>query len=225
MKNLGLSVFLLISTFSLPAIADTPCVPPEGGKCLNYIQFESVKKALKELDDIKKSPAIVTTSDQIAIIRDWDGRVYINGGESNPLRFNLKLGETIDRDMAVILPTQIYYRPKPPDPMFRLRIRAQFGLLAFNITDSLKDDKTKFMDAGVGWDFFHYKDLNVSAYTGLRSFGAGVGLDLTKNFGPYVGYSMVYDGLKSNAFLGVYFSLNLSDKQTRCKFRHSVRKR
>jgi ribosomal protein L31E len=122
--SLVLALFALISpSIALadepaPAPAPAPdCVPPPGGKCLNSEQFEEVKKALKELEEIHKSPAVVTTDDKISIISDWDGRVYVNGGSNVPLKMRVKVGSTVDREMSVILPTSVNYRPKPPDPL------------------------------------------------------------------------------------------------------------
>jgi len=201
---------LLAASASLAASADdpVPCVPEPGGKCLTKGQFEAVKKALEELDSIHKSPAVVTTPDSVVVISDWDGRVYVNGGDTKPIRLKVKIGDTVDRDMAVTLPSVVYYRPKPPDPMFRLRIRAQAGLLVPELVRTAGGDKQSFWDAGIGWDFFHLGAVNLSAYTGVRSLGGGLGLDLTRNFGPYVGYSLVYDGLRSSVNAGVYFSFN-----------------
>ena len=210
MKNLvRLWLFLGVFLFGLHASADdAPCVPPPGGKCLSAQQLDEVKKALVELDSIHKAPAVVTTPDTVVIVQDWDGRVYTNGGQTNPIRLHLKLGDTVDRDMALTLPTQVYVRPKPPEPMFRLRIRAQAGILVPQLVNSLTGDKQAFWDAGIGWDFFHWKALNVAAYTGVRSVGGGLGLDITRNFGPYVGYSLIYDGLRSSVQTGIYFSFN-----------------
>jgi len=106
--------------------------------------------------------------------------------------------------MQIQLPIRVYYRPKPPDPMFRLRLRAQAGILLPMIW---KDAKGGW-DAGLSFDFFHVGDVNVAAYTGVRSAGGGVGLDLTRNFGPYVGYSLVYDGFASGVLAGAFFSFN-----------------
>lgn len=191
-----------------PPPAPVECVPPPGGKCLSKEQFDEVKKALEELDRIHKSPAVLTTDDKVLIVQDWDGRVYTNGGSTNPIRFKLKVGDTVDRDVAMTLPTQVYYRPRPPDPMFRLRIRAQAGLLVPQMVQSVGGDKQRFWDAGIGWDFFHLGPANLSLYTGVNSAGGGIGFDLTRNFGTYVGYSLVYDGLKSSLLTGVYFSFN-----------------
>lgn len=193
---------------SSSAATPAPAPSDSAGKCLTPQQLAEMKAGLEELDGIHKAPAVVTSPDAIVIIQDWTGRVYTNGGQTNPIRLHLQLGPTVSRDMALTLPTQVYVRPKPEDPMFRLRVRAQAGVLLPQLVNSLSGNKEAFWDAGIGWDFFHYKAVNVAAYTGVRSLGGGVGLDLTRNFGPYLGYSLIYDGFKSSAQAGVYFSFN-----------------
>jgi len=187
---------------------DTVYLMADAVKRANGTDSAAVKKALEELDRIHKAPAVITTEDKVVIIQDWDGRVYTNGGATNPLRFKLRVGDTVDRDFAMTLPTQVYYRPRPPEPMFRLRIRAQAGILVPQMVQSVGGDKQRFWDAGIGWDFFHLGPVNAALYTGVNSAGGGLGFDLTKNFGTYAGYSLVYDGLKSSVLTGVYFSFN-----------------
>lgn len=201
-------LFFLVCSILGNVGADNVCTPPDGGKCINKEQLEEIRKGLTELDKIHKSPAVVTTTESIVIIHDWDGRVYTNGGDNKPMHFKLKLGDTVDRDMSIVLPTQIYYRLKPPDPMFRLRIRAQLGALIPELVRTSTGTKQNFLDAGIGWDFFHLGPFNLSAYTGVASSGGGIGFDITKNFGPYVGYSLVYDGWRSSVQTGLYFSFN-----------------
>ena len=120
----------------------------------------------------------------------------------------LRLGKTIERDMAVILPTRVYYRPKPPDPMFRLRVRAQIGILIPELIKTFTGNVQSFWDGSLGLDFFHFKTANVAIYAGVRSVGIGPGIDLTKNFGITSGYAFVYDGFRSSIFLSSYFSFN-----------------
>ena len=200
-------ILLALLLLSGTAHADE-CVPPDGGACVTKEELDQIKEALRELQSIHEAQAQITIQDPVVIIHDWDGRVYVNGGDKNPLKMKLKLGDTIDRDMAATLPTQVYYRPKPPDPMFRLRIRAQAGILTPQIVDAISGNSSKWWDVGIGWDFFHIDNVNLSLYTGIQSAGGGIGFDLTKNFGPYVGYSLVYEGFKSGAFAGVYFAFN-----------------
>lgn len=202
-------LFVLLALLPSTAFADdAPCVPPPGGKCLTADQYEQVKKALQELDDVHKSPAELKLEQPVVIIQDWEGRVYVNGGDKQPLPVKLKIGQYVDRDMAVTLDTRVYYREKPPDPMFRLRIRAQAGILVPQLVTAVSKERQNFFDGGAGLDFFHLGPVNVSANLGVFSSGGGLGLDLTKNFGVLAGYALVYDGLKSSALGGVYFSFN-----------------
>lgn len=202
------SAFLL--TFLLPstALADEPCVPPADGKCLTAEQYRQVKKALQELDDIHKSPAEVKVEEPVVIIQDWQGRVYVNGGEKKPIKLKLKIGEYIDRDMAVVLDTKVYYRERPPDPMFRLRIRAQVGVLVPQLINAATGTKENFFDAWASMDFVHVGPVNMAVNAGVFSSGGGLGLDFTKNFGVTSGYAIIYNELKSSIFTAFYFSFN-----------------
>lgn len=196
---------LALLTLLFPARSfaqDVPCPPPYA-VCLTAEEKRTVGDSLRELKEIKESKAEVKVKDDIVIVRDWEDRVYVNGGSGRPIRATLTLGSTVERDLELQLPVQTFYREKP-DPMFRLRVRAQAGVLLPKVVDSFKDG----WDAGIGWDFMHLGPANLSAFTGLRSVGGGLGLDVTKNFGPYVGYAFLYDGLKSGVHAGVYFSLN-----------------
>lgn len=192
---------------SAPSRADD-CVPPPGGKCLDSAELGDVKKAVRELDEIHRSPAVLTFQSPVVIVHDWDGRVYVNGGETKPVRVKLKIGDTVDRDLAVTVPVQVYYRPKPPDPVFRLRVRAQIGILPFDLVSTATGDKRRFWDASVGWDLLHFGPVNFSVNTGVASSGVGVGLDLTNNFGVTAAYALSYDGFRSGVFTGAYFSFN-----------------
>lgn len=173
------------------------------GTCLSHDDSRKVAEALRELKQIKESEARIEFRDPVVIVRDWDDRVYVNGGEARPLRLTLRVG-TVERDMEAVVPVQVGYRERPPDPPFRLRLRAQAGILMPALLRRPKDG----FDAGFGFDFFHLGELNLAVHAGFRSAGCGVGLDVTKNFGPYVGYSVVYDGWSSGILSGVYMSFN-----------------
>ena len=69
----------------------------------------------------------------------------------------MKIGQTIDRDLEMTLPIQIGYREEPSDPMFRLRIRAQAGILVPELVQTIQGQSESFWDAQVGFDFFHLK--------------------------------------------------------------------
>jgi hypothetical protein len=210
---ISLSFLLLIPTYSF---ADDPvgqevqtppeCIPASGGICLSKEQLEEIKKALQELDDIHVSTATITTDDSITIIQDWNGRVYTDGGSTKPVKFKLKIGKTVERDVAMVLKTQVFYRPKPPEPMFRLRIRAQVGVLIPEMIQTLSGKNNYFIDGGIGWDFFHLWMINLAAHTGVRSCGLILGVDLTKNFGVFFGPTIIYQNFQSTMIVGSYFS-------------------
>ena len=213
--------------FSNHALADRKlltihreCVPPDGGTCLTKEEKEKASKALKELKNIKESPAEIQFNDPVIIIIDWEDRVFINGGEKNPIKLKLKLG-TIDRDLEATLPIQVAFREKPPDPIFRLRVRASIGLLVpqaiQNIGIAAKDTGEPFQpfwSGGVDLDFFHLDWFNVAAHVGVRNFAIGPGVDLTKNFGIMSGYGLIYPFFTDDSewqhtlYTSTYFSFN-----------------
>lgn len=216
-----LVLVILVLTWSNVSIADGVACPKEvlesGGICLTKAQRDKLSEAVLELQDIHGSKAEIELQEPIVIVRDWEDRVFINGGKKKPIKLKLRVGKHVDRDLEVQLPIQVFYREEPPDPMFRLRIRAQLGVLVPQLVKTVEgatfgdqNDLEPFWDAGIGWDFFHIQDLslNVAAYTGIRSAGLGAGLDLTKNFGVYAGYGITYDGWSHTLLTSVYFAFN-----------------
>lgn len=209
-------LIIFVLTWTDISAADGVACPKEvlesGGICLTKDQRDKLSEAVLELQDIHGSKAEIELQEPIVIIRDWEDRIFVNGGEKKPIELKLRVGKHIDRDLEVQLPIQVFYREEPPDPMFRLRIRAQLGILVPQLIKTVGDrnDLEPFWDAGVGWDFFHIQNLslNVAAYTGIRSAGLGAGLDLTKNFGIYAGYGIMYDGWDHTLLTSVYFAFN-----------------
>lgn len=204
MKCVLAVLFLVLFTSSASAqVCELP------SKCYSEQTRKEVLKALEELDNIYKSKVELKLQDPVIVIRDWDGRVYVNGGESNPLRLNLRLGPTIDRDIALVLKPRIHTREKPADPMFRLRLRAQVGVLARGTYERIANGGSWPIDGGLNLDFFHLGLVNFGVYAGIFSAGPQVGLDITRNFGVFTGYSLVYLKPKEPDLLsGIYFSFN-----------------
>lgn len=201
--------------FFLPLNAnaeDLPPCPPPYKVCLTEAQRQKLSETVKELKEIKESPAELTFNDSIVIIRDWEDRVYINGGEKNPIKLKLKIG-SINRDLEAQLPITVYYREEPPDPLFRFRLRAQFGVLAPEIVQSIRDEEFQvFYHTAIGLDFFHYDFWNIAVNVGTAGFGLGTGFDITKNFGTNIDFLVKYDKIYPEFMptmnLGVYFALN-----------------
>lgn len=183
-----------------------------GGMCITEEEKNALIDALRELQNIHESKAELKLTEPITIVRDWEDRIFINGGRGKPIRVKLRIGEHVDRDLEAVLPIRVFYREKPPDPWFRLRIRAQFGVLVPETADFVSNDGDSgfFVDGGIGWDFFHIPDwsMNLAAYTGARSLGGGLGMDLTKNFGVYAGYALTYGEWNHSLLVSAYFAFN-----------------
>jgi hypothetical protein len=62
------------------------------------------------------------------------------------------------------------------------------------------------LDGGVLIEPFYIQWVNFNLYVGVRSTGIGVGVDITKNMGAYLGYSISWASWKSNPFLSIYFA-------------------
>ncbi len=199
---------VLTAAFATSFASADECVPEPGGKCLTKEQLEQVRVALQELDSIHRSKAELELLDPVIVVHDWDGRVYVNGGETKPLRVKLRVGQTVERDLSMVVKADVHYRERPPDPMFRLRIRAQAGLLVPQLVYAVKGMKENFFDAWASFDFMHIGPVNASANLGVFSMSIGPGVDLTRNFGVAAGYAMMYNGLRSSIFTGLYFSFN-----------------
>lgn len=175
-------------------------------KCLNEDQFQKVYKSIKELDTIKRSQSSVTVLDPIIIIQDWEGRVYVSGGEKKPVRAIVQIGPTIKREVAINVDTKIHERERSEEPPFRIRYR--FHTLILPVEMIRDKEFYKSIDVGLGLDLFHIGDFNLSIHTGILSSGMNVGYDITKNFGFQVGAGFIYDKVSIGPTTGIYFSFN-----------------
>lgn len=206
MRRIG--AFALVCCLAAPAAAQD-CPKPCEGKCLTQEQVDKLRAGVEELKDIHGSPAVVTVQTPVVVVRDTDGRIYVNGGATAPLQAKVRIGQHVDRDVRIVLDARVWYRPEPASPMFRLRVKAQAGVLIPELVQKARSQDSAYpLDAGLAWDFFHLSIFNMSAYTGVRSAGIGPGLDITKNFGVYAGYALLYDGFKSSVMTAAYFSFN-----------------
>ncbi len=164
--------------------------------------YSEIIKALEELDSIHSSKATVEINDPIIIMQDYDGNVYINGGDKLPIKGNLRIGNTINRDFLVKIKTKLYKRESRPDPWFQIKLRAHGGIILPQIVDY---NVMSSVDYGIGVEFFHIDKFNLALHAGVYSTGAFVGYDITRNFGFMSGYSLSYSNLRSGLFIGSYF--------------------
>lgn len=203
--------FIITAGVFLPSIVhadDLPPCPPPYTLCLTEDQREKIVEAVKELDDIKSSPAKIDVKEPIVIVRDWNGRIYINGGEKKPIPLHLTIGKIIDRDLEMTLPIRVYERPEPEDPLFRARFRFQIGLMIPEVIQSIRDGELdEFWYGGLDLDFFHFDIFNVNLHVGSQGVGGGVGLDITKNMGTTVGAIVQWADWTPGFITGIYFAL------------------
>lgn len=235
-----LPLLLTLTIISPAALTDTsPELPPEeevveesaddcpeDKVCLDKdTYFEQVKPLLLKLKYIEENPPEVKV-DGFTIVTDAEGRVFTDGTGDKPIKGTATWkDEETGTDYTVEFESQqdvtIHKKPPKPKPVWGFRLRVKAGLLLLtalpNWFEEPPTDIPSALNMGLdGFDLaliaeplFLY-DFNVQAYVGLRSIGAGLGWDITKNFGIMGGVSTLYVGLPLNPtispFMGLYFS-------------------
>lgn len=178
---------------------DEPC--PYGKVCVDQEDMIPILDALHEKKCLLETPPKVT-SDALTIVTDRQGRIY--GSGSNPVPFQMTLNwcnyEITAKGQTRIMAAQRI----EPSWGFRFRPKATFGVLG---TELLGGEKfTDTLDGGLLLEPFYVGPVNVNGYVGLRSGGAGLGLDVTKNFGVGLGYAITWGAWRSNPFVSLYFA-------------------
>lgn len=141
-------------------------------------------------------------ADSVKIIVDKKGRIYGSGTGAYPYTLHINwCNYQIEAKSEIKLEAAQYVEPIWG---FRFRPKATLGIL----TADLFREKALYetLDGGLLLDFFYIRWANVNAYIGVRSFGAGVGADLTNNFGIYLGYALEWGSWLSNPYVSIYFS-------------------
>jgi hypothetical protein len=188
------------------APAEEPVAAPEpppcpDGTCVEkkdlelFLQLAKDHKCRSEQDPKIKS-------DSVTIIVDRKGRVFGSGTGPKPYKLHIEwCNYEIDAKSNIEL--QVAQREEPTWG-FRLRFKATFGLLVADIIT--EDEFHHALDGGVLFEpfFVHWGNFNV--YAGVKSFGAGLGFDLTQNFGLYGGYALTWASWRSNPFASFYFA-------------------
>lgn len=191
-----LSFLLLVS---LRASAEETC--PSGSTC---IPPEDLRVFVQLLRDhkcrLEQNPSFVL--DPVQIIVDRQGRVFYSGAEPKPYKIHLDWCN-YHIDALGKIQVQVAQRVEPTWG-FRFRAKAAFGYLP--IEALAEKDAYLGLDGGVLLEPFFLQWANLNVYVGVRSFGGGVGFDLTRNFGLYTGYALAWGTWRSNLHAGVYFS-------------------
>lgn len=149
--------------------------------------------------------------DPINLILDKEGRVFYNGAQPYPYKVRMDwCGYTVNGEGSLNVVAALQ---EPPTWGFRFRPKAYIGVLlaepfypkegeSWQLEDVSFDD---VFDAGVMVDFFFVEFFNLNVAVGFQSFGAGVGFDLTKNFGAYIGYALTWGDWHHNPNVGFWF--------------------
>lgn len=196
MKLIGLILGLLLLSPSVGAqeACQGTCVPDEDLK--NIVTLLREQQCLKS--EVPKFEL-----DSIDIVVDRDGRVFYSGARPHP--YNLKMtwcGYEVTGEGKVDIVAAVQ---EPPTYGFRFRPKAYLGML---LLEPLREGKTfkNGLDGGLMLDLFYVHDFNLNIHAGVRSVGAGLGLDLLKSFGLYVGYALAWDGLSHNPEASLWFA-------------------
>lgn len=197
MRALFVALLLLVSA----SASAQDC--PEGKVCVDKEDMASFLQLAREQKcRTEQSPKV--TADDVTIVVDRQGRVYGSGTGPRPFTVHVDWCN-YQLEAKTSLQVQAAQRVEP-NWGFRLRLKPTFGLL---IPDVFRSD-TKFhraLDGGLLIEPFYVYDANLNVYLGLRSFGIGLGYDITKNMTGYAGYSVTWGTWRPNLFLGVGFSL------------------
>lgn len=169
------------------------CVPPED--MTTFVALLKEKKCLQTMPPSFKL-------DPVTIVIDKDGRIYGTGTEPKPYKLHLDwCNYQVDAVGQVHIQAAQAIQPSWG---FRFRAKAVLGILG---TEALKSDSwTQGIDGGLLLEPFFLQWANVNAYVGVRAVGAGLGFDLTRNFGGYLGYAVSFAEWRSNPYAGVSFS-------------------
>jgi hypothetical protein len=134
---------------------------------------------------------------------DRDGRIYGSGSAPKPYTVKLKwCNYEVEAKGQVTL--QAAQRVEPSYG-FRFRPKAAIGHLPLVALD--KKDGYAGLDAGVLVEPFFLSWSNLNAYIGFRAGGAGIGFDITKNMGLYLGYAVTWGSWQHNPHGAISFAL------------------
>ena len=197
MKRLLTALTLLL--WPLTVRAEVAC--SAGSTCVSDTDLKTFVTLAQEKQCLQKNQPTFKL-DPITVIVDKDGRVYYSGDEPKP--YSLKMTwctyeVTTTGKVALVV-------AKNEPPVWGFRFKPKFAG-SYLFVDGFSSSKAiDGFDVGILWDFLYYKAVNLNVATGFRSIGAGLGLDITRNFGGFAGYAFSWWTLKHNPQLGLYFS-------------------
>lgn len=177
-----------------PAACEGTCVPPA--------DMAKIVTVLKERQCFEKTKPEFKM-DPVNIIVDREGRVYFSGSNPQPYKLSMSwCNYNIEAEGKVNVLAAVQ---EPPSYGFRFRPKAFVGMLVLEPFREGKKPKDG-LDAGLMVDALYLKDFNLNVHAGFRSIGAGIGVDIFRSFGAYVGYALAWDGFHHNPEASLWFA-------------------
>ena len=186
---------------SVVSAQDLPC--PEGHFCVPKAEMREVFIPLLKAQKCRTETEPTFELDSVVIITDRQGRVYFTGNEG-PKPYKLKVNWcNYEIEAEAKIGVHVAQREEPSWG-YRGRFKATFGILG---TELLERDFESSLDGGLLWEPFYFLEIiNLNAYVGVRSFGAGVGVDITDNFGGYGALAITWASWRMNPMVSLFFS-------------------
>lgn len=190
--------FLLL--LSSKAYGQSTCAP--GATCVPAEDKQVFVKLLQEKKCLQTTQPTVQF-DPITLVEDKEGRIFVSGAD--PLPYKVKLS-WCDYDLESSGKLRVVAaKSEEPTWGFRFRLKATPSYLP--VSAFLAKDGYAGLDFGLLVEPFFLYSANLNAYLGVRSLGAGLGFDLSRNMGLYAGYAVTWTTWEHNPHLGMSFAL------------------
>jgi len=193
-----LRAFAVVFLLASEARAE-PCT---GGVCVAQDDMRAFVQLAREAKCRTDTPPQLKL-DPITIVVDRDGRIYGSGADPKPYAAQLHwCNYDIEAKGQVGL---IAAQREEPTSGFRFRPKAAVGYLP--VTALVEKNGYTGIDVGVLVEPLFLSWFNVNVYVGVRSLGAGLGVDITRNMGLYLGYALTWGTWQHNPQAAVSFAL------------------
>ena len=192
----ALPVLLLSST----AEGQSTCA--SDARCVPATDMAVFVKLLREKQCLQSAKPDVVF-DAITLTEDKDGRVFASG--ANPLPYTVRLNWCSYEIQATGKLNVTVGRVEPETWGWRFRLKAAPGYLP--LTALSEGDGYAGIDFGLLAEPFFFQWASVNGYVGVRSVGAGVGFDLTRNLGLHAGYAVTWGTWRHNPHVALSFAL------------------
>ena len=194
---LSIPLLLLLSS---KAYGQSTCA--QGATCVPAEDMQVFVKLLQEKKCLQTTQPAVQF-DPITLVEDKEGRIFVSGAD--PLPYKMKLSWcNYDLESSGKL-TVVAAKSEEPTWGFRFRLKATPSYLP--VSAFLAKDGYAGLDFGLLAEPFFIQWANLNAYVGVRSVGAGIGFDLTRNLGLYAGYAVTWGAWQHNPHVALSFSL------------------